>query len=105
MKEIPMSNYGPCCCYAQKESRITNIPDKMQRPARREVDVNSIGKNMKYSDKNHILAGLGASVKILPDWALRGAVFREERPDETGDDTRAVLQLYYQAKQDLVSAP
>ena len=53
MKEIPMSNYGPCCCYAQKESRITNIPDKMQRPARREVDVNSIGKNMKYSDKGY----------------------------------------------------
>lgn len=53
MKEIPMSNYGPCCCYAQKESRITNIPDKMQRPARREVDVSSIGKNMKYSDKGY----------------------------------------------------
>lgn len=62
-------------------------------------------ENMKYSDKNHVLAGLGASLKVLPEWTLRGAVLREERPDETGDDTRVVLQLYYQAKQDIVSVP
>lgn len=53
MKNVPTSNYGPCYCSAQKEDRITNIPDKMQRPARREVDVNSIGKSMKYSDKGY----------------------------------------------------
>ena len=35
------------------EHRITGIPDKVLRPARKEVDVKDIGAQMKYKDKGY----------------------------------------------------
>jgi hypothetical protein len=51
-----------------------------------------------HSEQSRILAGLGASWKVLPEWTVRGAAFREERPDIVADDTRVLFQLYYYAK-------
>lgn len=52
-RKLPGSNYGPCCCHPTKADRIEGIPDRVLRPARKEVDVNSIGNQMKYNDKGY----------------------------------------------------
>ena len=52
-RKLPGSNYGPCQCEPTKDDRISGIPDKVLRPARKEVDVKSIGNQMKYNDKGY----------------------------------------------------
>ena len=52
-RALPRSNRGPCQCEPTVDDRIEGIPDKVLRPARKEVDVNSIGNQMKYNDKGY----------------------------------------------------
>lgn len=52
-RKLPASNRGPCQCEPTSYDRIEGIPDKVLRPARKEVDVKSIGNQMKYNDKGY----------------------------------------------------
>ena len=52
-RKLPGSNYGPCQCEPTKNDKIEGIPDKVLRPARKEVDVKDIGAQMKYKDKGY----------------------------------------------------
>lgn len=47
---LPKSNNGPCMCHPQKGDSLEGIPDHVQRPARKEVNVKAIGPNMKVSN-------------------------------------------------------
>lgn len=47
---LPKSNYGPCMCHPQKGDSLEGIPDHVQRPARKEVNVKAIGPGMKVSN-------------------------------------------------------
>ena len=60
-RKLPGSNYGPCQCEPTSGDRISGIPDNVLRPARKEVDVNKIGAQMKYNDKGYdTVAPIGA---------------------------------------------
>ena len=50
---LPNSNYGPCMCNAQKGDSLEGIPDLVQRPARTEVSLGSIGPNKEASGKGY----------------------------------------------------
>ena len=50
---LPKSNYGPCMCNAQKGDALEGIPDLVQRPARKEVSLRSIGPNKEASGKGY----------------------------------------------------
>jgi hypothetical protein len=52
-RKLPGSNHSPAGCQPTKADRIEGIPDKVQRPARKEYDCNAIGPNMKCSDKGY----------------------------------------------------
>lgn len=52
-RALPGSNRGPCQCEPTKNDRVEGIPDKVLRPVRKEVDVQSIGAQMKYKDKGY----------------------------------------------------
>ena len=47
---LPKSNYGPCMCNAQKGDALEGIPDIVQRPARKEVSLSSIGSGKMASN-------------------------------------------------------
>ena len=50
---LPKSNYGPCMCNAQKGDALEGIPDLVQRPARKEVSLGSIGPGKEASGKGY----------------------------------------------------
>jgi hypothetical protein len=50
---VPSSNYGPCMCQPQKGDGLEGIPDHIQRPARKEVSLGSIGPNKEASGKGY----------------------------------------------------
>ena len=50
---LPRSNYNPCECQSTSGDRINGIPDKVLRPARKEINVTSIGSNMKVDSKGY----------------------------------------------------
>jgi hypothetical protein len=52
-KMLPKSNYSPCECQSTSGDRINGIPDKVLRPARKEINVTSIGSNMKVDSKGY----------------------------------------------------
>lgn len=54
---LPASNKGPCCCVSQSEDRVTGIPDYVQRPVRKEVDVSAIGPKKAISQKGYEVVG------------------------------------------------
>jgi len=60
-KTLPSSNHSPCECNSTSGDRIQGIPDKVQRPARKEINVTSIGSNMKVDSKGYKV------VKASPD--------------------------------------
>ena len=71
-KILPNSNHSPCECKSTSADRINGIPDKVQRPARKEHDVNSISSKMNISNKGYKIVevrvganpvGMGESVK------------------------------------------
>ena len=50
---LPKSNNGPCQCSPQKGDRLEGIPDHVQRPARKEVGLSSIGPGKQASGKGY----------------------------------------------------
>lgn len=50
---LPKSNYGPCMCHPQKGDSLEGIPDHVQRPARKEVSLSSIGAGKMASSKGY----------------------------------------------------
>ena len=57
-KTLPNSNHSPCECNATAGDRIKGIPDKVQRPARKEINVTSIGSKMKIDGKGYKIVNL-----------------------------------------------
>jgi len=45
--KLPASNMSPCACGAESGSKITGIPDKLQRPVRKEISIRSIDPGKK----------------------------------------------------------
>lgn len=62
-KTLPNSNHSPCECNATSGDRIQGIPDKVQRPARKEIDVTSIGSKMKIDGKGYKIINLSATLQ------------------------------------------
>lgn len=58
---VPSSNYGPCMCQPQKGDGLEGIPDHIQRPARKEVSLSSIGPNKQVSEKGYKVIGMDTS--------------------------------------------
>ncbi len=50
---LPNSNYGPCMCHPQKGDKLEGIPDRVQRPARKDVSLSSIGPGKEASGKGY----------------------------------------------------
>lgn len=52
--KLPSSNNSPCHCNPSEDSDMSEyVPDRGQRPVRKEVDCNAIGPKMKYSNKGY----------------------------------------------------
>jgi hypothetical protein len=62
-KTLPNSNHSPCECNATSGDRIQGIPDKVQRPARKEINVTSIGSKMKIDNKGYKIVNLSATLE------------------------------------------
>ena len=62
-KTLPNSNHSPCECNATAGDRIKGIPDKVQRPARKKINVTSIGSNMKIDNKGYKIVNLSATLE------------------------------------------
>jgi len=62
-KMLPRSNHSPCECQSTSGDRINGIPDKIQRPARKEIDVASIGSKMKIDNKGYKIVKISVGVE------------------------------------------
>jgi hypothetical protein len=62
-KMLPRSNHSPCECQTTSGDRIDGIPDKVQRPARKEIDVTSIGSKMKIDNKGYKIVKISVGVE------------------------------------------
>ena len=62
-KMLPRSNHSPCECQTTSGDRINGIPDKVQRPARKEIDVTSIGSKMKIDNKGYKIVKISVGVE------------------------------------------
>jgi len=62
-KTLPSSNHSPCECNATSGDRIQGIPDKVQRPARKEINVTSIGSKMKVDNKGYKIVNLSSTLE------------------------------------------
>jgi hypothetical protein len=60
---LPRSNHSPCECQSTSGDRINGIPDKIQRPARKEIDVTSIGSKMKIDNKGYKIVKISVGVE------------------------------------------
>ena len=62
-KMLPKSNYSPCECQTTSGDRIKGIPDKVQRPARKEINVASIGSKMKVDNNGYKVVQISVGVE------------------------------------------
>lgn len=62
-KMLPKSNYSPCECQTTSGDRINGIPDRVLRPARKEINVTSIGSKMKIDNKGYKIVKISVGVE------------------------------------------
>ena len=60
---LPKSNYSPCECQSTSGDRINGIPDRVLRPARKEIEVTSIGSKMKIDNKGYKVVQISVGVE------------------------------------------
>lgn len=62
-KMLPKSNHSPCECQTTSGDRINGIPDRVLRPARKEINVASIGSKMKIDNKGYKIVNISVDVE------------------------------------------
>lgn len=62
-KMLPKSNHSPCECQTTSGDRINGIPDRVLRPARKEIEVTSIGSKMKIDNKGYKVVQISVGVE------------------------------------------
>jgi hypothetical protein len=83
--ELPRSNYGPCMCRPQKADTLEGVPDRVQRPARKEVSLGSIGPNKEASGKGYKVVEVRSGGEPMGFGADRPKRKRMQEMDEDYD--------------------
>lgn len=81
-KMLPKSNYSPCECQTTSGDRINGIPDRVLRPARKEIDVTSIGSKMKIDNKGYKVVQISVGVEPVGTGKPKKKKYVEEDDDD-----------------------
>ena len=82
-KMLPKSNHSPCECQTTSGDRINGIPDRVLRPARKEINVASIGSKMKIDNKGYKVVSISVDVEPVGTGKPKKKKYVEE--DDDGD--------------------
>jgi len=82
-KILPKSNHSPCECQTTSGDRINGIPDRVLRPARKEINVASIGSKMKVDNNGYKVVKPAPDVEPVGTGKPKKKKYVEE--DDDGD--------------------
>ena len=80
-KMLPRSNHSPCECQTTSGDRINGIPDRVLRPARKEINVASIGSKMKIDNKGYKVVSISVDVEPVGTGKPKKKKYVEEDDD------------------------